>query len=522
MEEGAHHGGLPELVPTGGGADLISALPEDLLLQVLARLRCARAAARTSLLSHRWSRLWTRLTDFTFRDLALHSLQSALDSLVHAPGVLFLLDIHSEVPPPVPRRELLYYLQYAAGVSSLLRAAAGLSPVELRFNVSLGPLARLTPDLLLCYPPKVDLPCFHRATSIDLSGLELELDLSLLADPPASCYMFPALEVLSFSRCCVDVADLLLHCPRLRVLRATDCLLGEAIRSASLQGLVLEIKTGSVDIEAPTLKQLTLSLDTRRELRLSILAPMVEKVLWLCHYSKVAAGIGLWGLAMVRLETESNALCLWMDCLVRSLACSIYFMELPTILIKLIADITLKLFLQHQHSFSFSRTELSLAQEIEKHLVVCNFSVLDLHFNSFKTSGHAFGAFVFRLLAIHRIRTATKILKIGLGEKAIACPVNCPCDEPKNWRSETITLINLEEVKINVFEGQEHEFDFLRQIFKCTAMLKRIAVKLLDDVTASNGLCTKIYDIFKEYPYVECSVVPSSGPEHSSQSGAST
>ena len=205
---------------------------------------------------------------------------------------------------------------------------------------------------------------------------------------------------------------------------------------------------------------------------------MVEKVLWLCHYSKVAAGIGLWGLAMVRFETESNALCLWMDCL---------------------------------HSFSFPGTELSLAQEILKHLVVCNFSVLDLHFNSFKTSGHAFGAFVFCLLAIHRIRTATKILKIGLGEKAIACPVYCPCDEPKNWRGETITLINLEEVEINVFKGQEHEFDFLRQIFKCTPMLKRIAVKLSDDVTASNGLCTKIYDIFKEY--VECSVVPNSGKQ---------
>ncbi|XP_037463675.1 uncharacterized protein LOC119335686 [Triticum dicoccoides] len=488
MEEGAHHGGLPDLGPTGGGADVISALPEDLLLQVLSRLRCARAAARTSLLSRRWSRLWTRLTGFTFRDLALHSLQSALDSLVHAPGV-FLLDIHSEVPPPVPRRELLYYLQYAAGVSSLLRAAAGLSPVELRFIVSLGPLARVTPDLLLCYPPKVDLPCFHRATSIDLSGLELELDLSLLADPPASRYMFPALEVLSLSRCCVDIADLLLHCPRLRVLRATDCSLGDTIRSASLQELVLEIKTRSVDIEVPTLKQLTLSLDTRHELRLSVLAPMMEKVLWLCHYSRVAAGIGLWGLAMVRFETESNALCLWMDCL---------------------------------HSFSFPRTELSLAQEIEQHLVVCNFSVLDLHFNSFKTSGHAFGAFVFRLLAIHRIRTATKILKIGLGEKAIACPVYCPCDEPKNWRSETITLINLEEVEINVFKGQEHDFDFLRQIFKCTPMLKKIAVKLSDDVTTSNGSCTKIYDIFKEYPYVECSVVPSSGPEHSTQSGAST
>ncbi|KAL6639245.1 hypothetical protein ACP70R_022975 [Stipagrostis hirtigluma subsp. patula] len=36
------------------GADLISALPDDMLLEVLARLRCARAAAHTSLLSRRW------------------------------------------------------------------------------------------------------------------------------------------------------------------------------------------------------------------------------------------------------------------------------------------------------------------------------------------------------------------------------------------------------------------------------------------------------------------------------------
>jgi hypothetical protein len=45
----------------GGGADLISALPEDVLLEVLVRLRCARAAARTSLLSRRWCGLWTQL-----------------------------------------------------------------------------------------------------------------------------------------------------------------------------------------------------------------------------------------------------------------------------------------------------------------------------------------------------------------------------------------------------------------------------------------------------------------------------
>ncbi|XP_037431778.1 uncharacterized protein LOC119298503 [Triticum dicoccoides] len=68
-------------VPAGGGADLISALPEDLLLQVLVRLRCARAAARTGLLSRRWRGLWTRLPDLVFRDLALGPLLPALASL---------------------------------------------------------------------------------------------------------------------------------------------------------------------------------------------------------------------------------------------------------------------------------------------------------------------------------------------------------------------------------------------------------------------------------------------------------
>ena len=74
-EEGARHR------RHGGGADLISALPKDLLLQVLRRLGCARAAARTSLVSRPWRGLWTRLPDLIFRDIPVRSIQAALRSL---------------------------------------------------------------------------------------------------------------------------------------------------------------------------------------------------------------------------------------------------------------------------------------------------------------------------------------------------------------------------------------------------------------------------------------------------------
>ncbi|KAE8792025.1 hypothetical protein D1007_33448 [Hordeum vulgare] len=448
MEEGARYGGLPELGPAGGGADLISPLPDYLLLQVLASLRCARAAARTSLLSRRWSRLWSHLASFTFRDVELRLLRPALDSLVYVPDVS-LLDVHvPEAPPLYPPYQMLY----VADIASTVRAAAALSPVELRFSVSRGPLARPTGDMLFL-PPPVILPGFHRATSIDLSGLDLFLSA---ANPPASRCMFPELEVLSLSGCLVDAAALLLHCPRLRVLRATGCSLGHAIRSASLQVLLLENKhksTSRVHIDVPGLKQLNLSIHTRGELRLSISAPMVEKALWRCCYSKAAAGIGPWGLAM--------------------------------------------------GSFSFPQTGLSLAQEIEKHLVVTTFNVLDLHFN---TTGHAFGAFVFHLLRIDWILTATKSLKIELGKKGKACPINCPCDEPGNWRSETILLINLEEVEIRAFGGEDYDFDFLRLILKCAPRLKRMTVRPSDDV--NDDWCTKVYDILKVYPSVECNVFP--------------
>jgi len=119
----------PRRTPDGSdgvGEDRLSSLPLDLQLEVLARLQCARGAARTSVLSRPWRGLWTQLRELTFAAslIDLDSLAGALSRLgelaqdrpklnrlcIHLPGNLKLGD---------------------ARISSLLHAADKLAPLEL-------------------------------------------------------------------------------------------------------------------------------------------------------------------------------------------------------------------------------------------------------------------------------------------------------------------------------------------------------------------------------------------------------
>ncbi|KAI4969504.1 hypothetical protein ZWY2020_000418 [Hordeum vulgare] len=75
------------------GADLISALPDDLLLLILAHLPCVSAAARTGVLSRRWRSLWPRLRQIVFRVVPLRSLEAALGRFPRPPTAVSLLGI---------------------------------------------------------------------------------------------------------------------------------------------------------------------------------------------------------------------------------------------------------------------------------------------------------------------------------------------------------------------------------------------------------------------------------------------
>ncbi|KAF7111085.1 hypothetical protein CFC21_111135 [Triticum aestivum] len=461
----------PEPGP-GRGADYLSALPDDLLLLVLARLGCAAAAARTGLLARRWRGLWARLRDLAFRDVAFPSLQVALGRVAVPPPAVSLLEIR--VPGKIRPA--------ADAVTSLLRAAARLAPEKLVFGLT-GHLPLQDPN-----PAGVDLPCFHRATSIVLEWIPFVLRA------PAAGGEFPALLKLSLTGCKVDdLGTLLSLCPRLRVLRLKSLIwLGgddlTTVHSASLQELVMEsIWTHRVDIVAPILKQLTLSSWAEAQVSISILAPMIQNVSWQWLYDNGTIGFGLWTLEKLRLQTAQRQ------------------GQLPSLLI-------------HASSswYSFTDEAANFAQEIEKHMVT-DFFALELHL---RTTGHVFGEFVLHFLGLNRIRSVIRRLKVvrvrqgSWGDEA--CPANCPCDT-MNWRTQTISLTALEDLEINGFEAEDHELDFLKLILHSAPMLKTVIVKLSDEISSSDDTITKKCNIFRAYPSVKCNVYLSSGLMHQSQ-----
>jgi hypothetical protein len=85
-----------------------------------------------------------------------------------------------------------------------------------------------------------------------------------------------------------------------------------------------------------------------------------------------------------------------------------------------------------------------------------------------------------------------------------ACIENCSCNEPNNWRSQSILLRKLEEVEIIGFKGEDHGFDFMKVILSSAPTLKKVTMKLGNKIKlyAHRGCTNKIYNISKAYPSV--------------------
>ncbi|XP_051201573.1 uncharacterized protein [Lolium perenne] len=459
-----------------GGVDYISALPDDLLLLILAGLGCTAAAARTSGLSRRWRGLWARLGDISLRDVAFESLAAVLSLVARPPAsAISLLEIRV---PRQKRRVPREHWPVREDVASLARVAARLAPETV--------VLALPPKGSNPNPADFHLPCFRRAVSIVLESLPFVLRV-----PPAAAGgegdFFPALHTLRLLDCIVvdkELGALLSRCPRLRVLELRHKVTTwpgvrarRIVRSAKLQELVLHSERpwlSSVHIVAPMLKQLTMSFWAHKEATISVSASTMQKVSWRCSYAQNAIGFGLWSLHKLKLETAETP------------------GQLPSLQIY-----------AGNSSHTFSNQKANLANEVEKHTVV-EFSDMELHLS---TAGHVFGALVLHLLQMKRIRSVLRRLKVvrqSSPEKE-ACHANCPC-EPTDWRTQIIALTALEEVGIYGFQGEDHEYDLLKLVLGSAPMLRRMTVKLSHELSsAKDDPRTKIQDLVA-YSSVECLV----------------
>ncbi|TVU39280.1 hypothetical protein EJB05_12691, partial [Eragrostis curvula] len=424
--------------------DRISDLPDDLLLHLLARLRCARAAARTSLLSRRWRGLWTHLPDLSFVEVAPDAVHGALAQVTRTD--LTILNIVS----PMGYKNLS-----SAGVASMLQTAARLAPTEFSLTVY-GDMN----DRNIA----TGVPCFHRATSIELHAQDIYLSPLV---PPRELPLL--LERLSFAHCRFDPADLndlISRSPRLRVLEVTYCLQLATVRvhSASIEELAFKGSMDSVDIEAPTLKKCTLATSMNRDLSVSFSAPAVETLLWSCLcYNFLNVGID---------------------------GC-----PLPS-------------FTEH-FSYNFQDEVLRVNRNLMQGIIrLPKFSILELYIF---TCGHVFGAMALNLLGAC---TAIKRLKVYIDQifqRKDKCWPNCPCYESQNWRNENVSLVNLEQVELTNFQGSDNEVDFLKSMFRSATLMKTMTVTLSPWVFEWTLDGEKINNIFKENPSVKCCLYWSSG-----------
>ncbi|TVU37861.1 hypothetical protein EJB05_11202, partial [Eragrostis curvula] len=445
----------------GDGVDRISGLHDDLLLLVLARLRSAGDAARSSVLSSRWSDLWRRLPELYFLDRISPSALKAALAMIAVPKLSVL---HIADP------DCSFYDAYsAADIASLLHTAACLDPLELSI-------------IILRVDAKdgniIELPCFAHATSITLD-VRGRINLTL----PAQGGEFPELERLSIGFCRIDTGALISRCPYLRVLELNQCRNDGPLKvhSTTIEELVVtddshNPRIRSIDIVAPVLKKFRLSTRKHKDFTMSLLATVLENLTWNFSVGYPYSDLKIDEMWFVGHQLESKK------------------EESGCIVLRL--DIRIP------------KYPPSYEQKLQEIFQFPKFSVLVLNI---ETCGHVYGPMVLNLLRIHNGVRRLKLATNQLGLRGEECTLDCPCDQPQNWSSQNI-LMDLEEVEMENYKVSGHEIDFMKLLFRCSPLTK-VVVKLASYVSIRSKRFKEICNLFKANPSVECHVYHKCGKE---------
>ncbi|KAL6656732.1 hypothetical protein ACP70R_004512 [Stipagrostis hirtigluma subsp. patula] len=442
----------------GGGVDRISSLPDDLLHSILLRLPGGTAgAARTSVLSRRWRRVWTGLPELSFHHggqpvLATARAHDQIDAALAACaalGAVERLEIHL----------LSRHNPGAARVSRWLRFASQRLTGELRLLLlSYGPMNGDDPrdsDV----DGVVTVPLFERAKAISM-GLGHTIRFEL---PSAGGGTFAELSSLSISSARIngrELEDVLSsRCPSLKELSVVCPNLDGAsdeitIRSASLQKLEVKIFRNVVDrlqVSTPMLQ--TLSLLVFCEVYIS--APMLSELEWNCHYYDPSRHhLVEVGRHLRRLKVAAK----W-----------------PPMALVQRFDTFHELNLNIEISWGaqeYERFLQNINQPVKCEVLVVTFMIQ-----------HAFKPTMLHLLRkFNGVRKLVVQYYSRISMNDYSCSSSgCPCGWLESHRTDNLLLNSLEEVEVNSYEETDRKAALVKLLCKCIATSqKRVTVTVFE------------------------------------------
>ncbi|KAM0888737.1 hypothetical protein ACQ4PT_028157 [Festuca glaucescens] len=384
----------------GGSEDHLSALPDDVLIHILLKLRDTAFAGRTSVLSSRWRRIWTLLPEIHFSDATDPRRVRPALAANEAPAILHLVAVALDASP--------------YSVAAWLQTVAPRLSGDLIFRNIIHRSSTSEERGAL------ELPCFQNATSIRL-GLGF-LGLTMPASGVFAQLVDLSLDhVWIYSACRLTDVISSQRCPALQKLTIRDarCMGNVAIQSGSLRQMELRNLKGfsRLTIHSESLLQMELS-DLRNHQQLTVTVPSLE-------------------------------------------------------------ELTLSSCLLGARNLSLLVSSISAPQ-----LLVLKWKKNTWHPKIFRAC----------LMLLHRFKVIHK-LNLRVDYLPEACPSDCPCSQPPNWKSEELMLDCLQEAEISNLRGTEDELAFMEWLFSWATVLKQMTVTFDESITESRDIkefCQKL------------------------------
>ncbi|KAK1651206.1 hypothetical protein QYE76_069011 [Lolium multiflorum] len=480
----------PRLPP---GEDRLSALPDDILIQILMKLRDAAAAAKTSVLSRHWRRHWALLPELCFHPATgPQGIRAALES--HEGLITRRLAV--EVIDATPE-----------SLTALLLVAAPRLSGDLQLINEVG--QKQTEDEAAEAEAEngaLELPCFENATTI-----RLDLGYLALAMPPLG--VFAGLTDLFLAGvdlrgpCMLGDAASSLRCPALRKLtvhHARGRLANFAIHSDSLLEIDLKhlqadgaLGLGKFTIHSASLLQIELR-NLQGIQALTVFAPALQM---LSVIRSFANGVTQ---PVANIYAPQLKFLTWNDaydasstqfCNMKNIKCvatypfSVYGKDAcrsrNSFCLRLIRRFELIRCLRFMLFYVPDITNEQYLMEDITRLPDITHLALDIYPN-----GHSFGASVFHVLGMC---TGVKMLLFtlrntpGQTKAQTACPSGCACDQPPNWKNQKLALNCLQKVQIWELRGTEHEAALMKRLFDWATVLEKVTIAFHGSVPESKA-----------------------------------